>query len=102
MKFHDLKASYLQGCHKHLLVKFPDLYKKLNYFSLTFENNFTDFSMAHFLSNVTLIPWDKSTVHNIDRLEYFLSRKLVTGHLRYSELKKVSPKQGLVEVPQYG
>ena len=100
MKFCNLKTIYLQGCHENLQAKFPDLYENFLSFYLSFENNFTDFSMALFLSNVTLTSWDKNTVHNIDRLEYFLSRKQVTGPLRSSDPSKVPPKQGLVKYAQ--
>ena len=54
MKLCNLKTIYLQGCHKNLQAKFPDLYENFLSFYLSFENNFTDFSMALFLSNVTL------------------------------------------------
>ena len=57
--------------------------------------------MAFLLSNVTLTSWHKNTVHNINRLEYFISRKQVTGPLRSSDPNKVSPKQGLVKCSQY-
>ena len=97
MKFCNLKTIYLQGCHENLQAKFPDLYENFLSFYLSFENNFTDFSMALFLSNVTLTSWDKNTVHNIDRLEYFLSRKQVTGPLSSSDPNKVPPTQSLVK-----
>ena len=97
MKFCDLKTIYLQGCHEYLQAKFPDLYENFLCCYLNFKNNFTDFYMALFLSNVTLISWDKNTVHNIDRVEFFRSRKQVTGPLRSSVPNKVPRKQGLVK-----
>ena len=97
MELCNLKTIYLQGCHENLQAKFPDLYENFHYFSLIFKNNFTGFPMALLLSNVTLTSWDKNTVHNIDRLEYFLRRKQVTGPLRSSDPNKIPSKQGLVK-----
>ena len=94
MKFCNLKTIYLQGCHENLQAKFPDLYENFLSFYLSFENNFTDFSMALFLSNVTLTSWDKNTVHNIYRLEYFLSRKQVTGPLKSVSQTRSHPNKG--------